>query len=51
MRVHIGGVEKTLIEWIQTLSPKKYEVTLYLTNVEGELLRTIPDFVHIKKNT
>ena len=24
-------------------------MTLYLTNVEGELLRTIPDFVHIKK--
>ena len=44
-----GGVERTLIEWIKTLPKEKYDVTLYLINVEGELLGEIPDFVHIEK--
>lgn len=45
MRGHIGGVEKTLIEWIKTISPERFEIHLYLINLEGELIEEIPDYV------
>lgn len=49
MKECIGGVEKTLIEWIKTIPKDKYQITLYLINVEGELLSKVPDFVRIVK--
>lgn len=44
-----GGVEKTLIEWLKTICPQKFNVTLYLMNIEGETLNKLPDYVNIKK--
>lgn len=43
----IGGTEKSLLYLLDTLSPKKYQVTVMLLQREGELLDLIPEWVKV----
>lgn len=43
----IGGIEKSLIELLKNINPKKYDVTLFLLDKKGPLLKEIPSYVNV----
>lgn len=43
----IGGVEKSLVSLLHTLSPQEYEVDLLLLERSGGFLSQIPTWVHV----
>lgn len=43
-----GGIEKSLLELLNLLY-KKYDITLVLNSLDGELFSEIPDEVHVKR--
>lgn len=43
----LGGVEKSLLGLLMSFDYDRYEVYLYLTDRDGELMSEIPDMVHI----
>lgn len=46
--MHIGGIEKALIELLNNIDYERYDVTLFLEKDEGELLDFINKKVHVK---
>jgi glycosyltransferase involved in cell wall biosynthesis len=47
--MNVGGVEKSLLSLISTLSKEKYDVTILMLEMKGELLKEIPDWVRIEE--
>lgn len=43
----IGGIEKSLIELLKNINSNNYEVTLFLLNKKGPLLKDIPSYVNV----
>lgn len=46
-KMNMGGVEKALISMLELINYEKYNVTLLLTAIEGELICKIPNKVNI----
>lgn len=42
-----GGVETTLLNWIETIDLTKYRVSVLLNNKEGDLLQCIPQNIQV----
>ena len=49
--MNIGGVEKSLLSLLSTLSPKKYHVTILLLDRKGGFLEFLPNWVEIREAT
>ena len=45
--LHIGGAERSLVNFLKSLDPAKYQVDLFLYWHAGELLNEIPDYVNL----
>ena len=46
-KMNMGGVEKALISMLEVINYEKYDVTLLLTAIEGELIKKIPKQVKL----
>lgn len=46
-KMNMGGVEKALISMLEVIDYDKYDITLLLTAIEGELIRKIPKQVKV----
>ena len=46
----VGGIESALVNFIKNINKDNNEITLYLENKKGELLKEIPNNVIIKKH-
>ncbi|MDD3340958.1 MAG: glycosyltransferase [Bacilli bacterium] len=44
-----GGIEKSLINLLKKLDPKKYDITLLLQEKRGIFLKDIPSYVHVEE--
>lgn len=49
--MNIGGVEKSLLSLLSTLSPQKYHVTILLLDRKGGFLEFLPNWVEIREAT
>jgi len=47
--MNAGGIESALLSYIKKLNSKNYEITLFLENKEGYLLKELPDDVIVKR--
>lgn len=47
--LNTGGIESALVTFIKMLSKEKYEITLYLENKEGYLLKELPKNIIVKR--
>lgn len=47
--MNIGGVEKSLLSLLSTMSPNKYEITLLLLEKNGGFLKNIPTWVKVEE--
>lgn len=47
--LNTGGIESALVTFIKKLSKENYEITLYLENKEGYLLKELPSSVIVKR--
>lgn len=47
--MNVGGVEKSFLGLLTTLSPEKYEIHLGLLDPTGGYMESIPNYVHIHK--
>lgn len=47
--MNVGGVEKSFLGLLTTLSPQEYEIHLGLLNPSGGYMDFIPDYVHVHK--
>lgn len=45
--MELGGAEKSLIGLLDALDPARFQVDLFLMRHEGELLKDIPEYVHL----
>lgn len=45
----IGGIETSLVNLLNNINPKKYDVTLYLESKKGTLLNKVDKNIYIKK--
>ena len=43
-----GGIEKALINMLNTFSKEKYDVTLYVEKLGGDFFEDIPSYVNVK---
>lgn len=43
----VGGAERSLIGLLYALDSRKYDVDLFLLRYDGELLSTIPEYIHL----
>lgn len=46
--MNIGGTEKAFLNYIETLSPEEYDITLLLLEKSGGFVSSIPKRVHVK---
>lgn len=46
--MNVGGTEKAFLNLVNTLSPEKYEVTLFLLENRGRYMDFIPDWIDVK---
>lgn len=46
--MNLGGTEKAFVNLLDDMNPQKYEVTLLLLEKKGELIKFIPEWVHIE---
>lgn len=46
-KMNMGGVEKALISMLEVIDYDKYDITLLLTAIEGELIKKIPNQVKV----
>ena len=47
--MNVGGVEKSLLSLISTLSKEKYDITILMLEMKGELIKDIPHWVRIEE--
>lgn len=47
-KMAMGGVEKTLISMLENIDSEKYDITLFILEEGGELLKQIPQYVHVR---
>lgn len=45
--MELGGVEKVLLTIFKQLDPKEFEIYLLLNYAQGELLKQVPDHIHL----
>lgn len=45
--MELGGAERSLIGLLDALDPEQWEIDLFLLRHEGELMRAIPEYVHL----
>lgn len=45
--MEIGGAERALLGLLETIDPKNYQVDLFLMRHEGELMKYIPEHIHL----
>ena len=46
--MNIGGTEKAFLNYVETLSPEEYDITLLLLEKSGGFVSFIPERVHVK---
>lgn len=46
-KMNMGGVEKALVSMLEIINYEKYDITLLLTSIEGELIEKIPKQVKV----
>ena len=45
--MHLGGAEMALLGLLQALDPERVDIDLFVYSHEGELMKFIPDYVHL----
>ena len=50
-RMSIGGAQKSLVNAVQQIDPKKFDITLYVRENKTQLIDEIPSYVRIVVNT
>lgn len=44
-----GGAQKSLVSLLNTISPEKYSIDLFLLNSQGLFLSQVPEYVNLIK--
>lgn len=46
-----GGAQKSLVSLLNTISPEKYSIDLFLLNSQGLFLSQVPEYVNLIKGS